>query len=216
MTTSLTNSGTERFIVTKIRRRSALGLLAAAVAAPTFGSVSKKPSQTPKQRNPKDPDFNNPQYIWDLKLSDKELNTLSALCSVVIPADKSSPSAGEIGVHHFINEYVSAPYSENESTLHVIRAGLVELTSKSQTQHNKDFVELSLHEQIAIYESLSSLSGGKEDNTLLERFFHKVATLTASGYFTTQVGMNYIGYVGNKPSTEFSGPPKEIIEILKL
>jgi len=40
--------------------------------------------------------------------------------------------------------------------------------------------------------------------------------LTATGFYTTKEGMKDLQYIGNTPLLAFKGPPKEVLEHLKL
>ena len=48
------------------------------------------------------------------------------------------------------------------------------------------------------------------------RFFSKFRNLTLGGYYTTNVGMQDVGYLGNMPLTSFDGPPPEVMERLGI
>ncbi len=40
--------------------------------------------------------------------------------------------------------------------------------------------------------------------------------LTATGFYTTLEGTKDLQYIGNTPQFGFKGPPKEVLEYLKL
>jgi hypothetical protein len=42
-------------------------------------------------------------------------------------------------------------------------------------------------------------------------FFNLMRNLTASGYFSSQVGHQYLGYQGNKPNV-WDGVPQEVLD----
>ena len=47
-------------------------------------------------------------------------------------------------------------------------------------------------------------------------FFTKVRNLTAAAFWTTQPGMDDLGYIGNVPLATWSLPPQEVLDHLKL
>ena len=55
-----------------------------------------------------------PGDLWPLALDRNQLRTAAALCDVIIPAEGGTPSASALGVHEFINEWVSAPYPAHD------------------------------------------------------------------------------------------------------
>ena len=48
------------------------------------------------------------------------------------------------------------------------------------------------------------------------RFFDRVRDLTSTAYWTTQQGMDDLGYVGNIPLTEWPPPPPEVLRHIGL
>ena len=42
-------------------------------------------------------------------------------------------------------------------------------------------------------------------------FFNRMRSLTASGFYTTEIGVKDIGYVGNTPN-QWNGVPQEILK----
>jgi hypothetical protein len=53
-----------------------------------------------------------PGELWPLTLTRPQRRTAKVLCDLIIPADASSPSASEVGVVDFIDEWISAPYEQ--------------------------------------------------------------------------------------------------------
>jgi hypothetical protein len=41
-------------------------------------------------------------------------------------------------------------------------------------------------------------------------FFNKMRDLTATGFYTTQIGFDDLGYVGNRPN-QWDGVPEEVL-----
>ena len=72
-----------------------------------------------------------PVVPWDAILTGGEMKAVTALCDVIIPEDDISPSASAVGVPEFINEWVSAPYPDQQRDLQTVRGGLVWLNTES-------------------------------------------------------------------------------------
>jgi hypothetical protein len=47
--------------------------------------------------------------VWPLTLTGPQRETARVLCDLILPADSVSPSASEVGVVDFIDEWISAP-----------------------------------------------------------------------------------------------------------
>ncbi|GAB2902574.1 gluconate 2-dehydrogenase subunit 3 family protein [Microbulbifer echini] len=224
---------------TNLSRRNALRLIAStAVAVPVMGcseEVAKKvairedkpatnpaikkldaPKQTLARGTPTDPDLLNPVVSWEMQLDASELAVLAALCDVIIPADEISPSASSVGAHHYINEYVSAPYTNNKADLVTIRGGVVWLEGESRRRFAVAFIELSETQKSAICEDIKWVRSAKPEFQAGARFFAKVRVLVSTAFYTTEEGMADIGYVGNRPMASFPGAPPEVLKRLGL
>lgn len=219
---------------TGLTRRRALQVLAAgaagAVALPAAGCVDDSGPPISDDdfagatlgANPRaartltDPDLVSPVVAWDPVLSPEELDTLAALCDVIIPADERSPSASELGAHEFIDEWVSAPYDGNRDDLVQVRGGLVWLGIESASRFGRPFKDLSLAEQTRICDDICYEPNAAADYKAGARFFDKVRDLTSTAFWTTDEGMADLGFVGNRPMPSFEGPPPEVLRLLGL
>jgi Gluconate 2-dehydrogenase subunit 3 len=202
-------------------RRRALKVIAAAAASPAvFSTTGCEPTdfvQTLHAQstagNPlaagtlTDPDLVSPIVPWDLTLSEDELQTLAALCDVIIPADDRSPAASTVGAHEFIDEWVSAPYEGMRRDNVLVRGGLVWLDGESNRRFGVRFRDLSEAQQHAICDDISYAETAEPEFRSGALFFDKVRRLTATAFYTTQEGMDDIGYVGNVPLARWEPPP---------
>ena len=74
-----------------------------------------------------DPDLTKayrPGDLWPLTFSPRQRTTAAALCALIIPADERSPGAADVGVHLFIDEWLSAPYPRHVQDRELILPGL--------------------------------------------------------------------------------------------
>ena len=123
-----------------IARREALKLVVAGVAAAPLVGFGKEHRLVAKPARPStDPDLVNPVVPWDNILTDMEMKTVTALCDVILPQDDISASASSVGVPDFINEWVSAPYPDQERDRQTIRGGLVWLNTESGKRYDSAF-----------------------------------------------------------------------------
>ena len=53
-----------------------------------------------------------PGDYWPLTFSEAQRRDAAALCDAIIPADGPVPSASQVGVPDFIDEWISAPYPD--------------------------------------------------------------------------------------------------------
>jgi hypothetical protein len=203
-------------------RRSAIKVIAAAAAAPTVlscepGADVDPAAATGQVRNPLaagtawDPDLVAPVVPWERSLADQELETLAALCDVIIPADGRSPAASAVGAHDFIDEWVSAPFDGMRRDKVLVRGGLVWLEGESARRFGQGtrFTELSTDQKHRICDDICYAPEAAAELKMPARFFAKVRDLTATAFYTTEEGMGDLGYVGNTPLAQWDPPPLE-------
>jgi gluconate 2-dehydrogenase gamma chain len=234
----------ERLVAIGINRRQAIVRLAtasgAAVApalataqpapmpvAPRVGppGAAAKPapaepgSQHPKgSRDPADPDLVNPQLLWERILTAPELETVAAVCDMILPADERSPAPSKVGVHEFVDEWVSAPYPRQKEDRQIIRGGLAWLNTECNRRFGRPFKQLTAAQKTTICDDICDEDRAKKRASLQAGalFFARMRYLTMLGFYTTLEGMKDIGYVGNMPAAEWQGPPEAILRRLKL
>lgn len=154
-----------------------------------------------------------PGDVWPLTFTEPQRRAARALCDVIVPADEASPSASAVGVHDFIDEWISSPYPAQAGDRRTILDGLKWIDDEAMRRFQKPFADLTLDQQTAICEDLAS---AKSKDKKAATFFKRYRDLTAGGYFTTPEGMKAIGYVGNMPSATFEGPPIEALKHVGL
>jgi hypothetical protein len=166
-----------------------------------------------------DPDFSReykPGDCWPLTLSDAQRRTAAALCAAIIPADEHSPSAASLGVHDFIDEWISAPYPNQQKDRQPVLDGLAWIDTEAQRRFGREFADLTTVQTAAVCADLCHLPEAKPEFAAGAAFFARYRDLTAGGFYTTPEGMLDLKYIGNLPLVEFKGPPPEVLKILGL
>jgi hypothetical protein len=148
---------------------------------------------------------------WPLTLTESGRLTTRTLADLIIPADEHSPAASAVGVVEFIDEWISAPYPTQRADRAIIVPGLEWLEAESQKRFGRAFSAISAAERIQIADDICYAPKAAPPFARGAEFFAKFRNLTATGFYTTPVGMKDIGYVGNTPLASFDGPPKEAL-----
>jgi len=161
-----------------------------------------------------DPNLLAKEIPWPRLLTAEEKRIVTALGDLIIPADQYGPAASAVGIPDFIDEWVSAPYPEQQKDLSVIRPGLAWIDAEARTRFGKGFAEVDPTQQTALLEDI--VKSGSPANKAAYSFFKLIRDRVAGGYFSTPEGWKAIGYTGNVPSTEFAGPPPEVLQHLGL
>ena len=155
-----------------------------------------------------------PGDCWPLTLTEAQRKTAATWCDVIIPPDDKSPSASQLGVVDFIDEWVSAPYPDQKADRKIVLAGLEWMEAESKKRFDKDFAALSEEQKHAICDDICYGAKAKQEFKEAAKYFAKFRSLTASGFYTTPQGMTDLGYVGNTPMAKFDGPPQEVLDRL--
>ncbi len=211
-----------------MNRRMALKVMAVAAATPGLASCGPEaPDGTDSSASignafptgtPWDPDLLSPVIPWERILTPEELDTLASLCDVIIPADERSPAASELGTHHYIDEWVSAPYERMERDRVLIREGLVWLDGEAGRRFGQGtpFRDLSPERKDQICSDIAHIPDAAPEFESGARFFARVRDLTAGAFWTTEEGMQDLQYIGNVPLERWDPPPPEVLEFLGL
>lgn len=200
-------------------RRHSLQWMLAAAALPGLASAGTTPAV--KAGSPRgygtDPNLVK-RYrsgeLWPLSFDLAQRRCAAALCALIIPADEHSPSAAELEVHLFIDEWISAPYPDHAKDKALITQGLAWLDSESQRRFSHRFDQASSAEQQAIADEICHRPKAAPEHAEAAKFFARFRDLTAGGFYTTPQGTKDLGFVGNTPSAEFAGPPAAVLKIV--
>ena len=92
-----------------------------------------------------------------------------------------------------------------------MRGGLKWLESYSLKTFNQSFTELNAQQQLQIIDEIAWPDKAKPEMAYGVRFFNQLRNLTCTGFFTSEMGINDIGYQGNTPN-QWDGVPKEVLE----
>ena len=154
-----------------------------------------------------DPDLINPVVPWARTMTTAQLETSAALCDIILPADDRSPAASSVGVPDFIDEWVSAPYPQQQDDREIILGGLEWLERQSHDRFGTEFTLAERHQATELIDSIAYSGQVNAELDDLVKFFARFRFLTVGAYYTTDAGSEDIGYVGNVPiSGDYPGP----------
>ena len=218
MDTNNTSTCGEPVESNRLDRRSAIKWMLTASAALPFLKPDSLAQSGPAIPTPggygHDPNLLAPEIPWDRTLNKEQLKTTAALCDVILPRVDDSPSASELNVPDFIDEWVSAPYPDQQSDREVILSGLDWINQESNKRFQKPFHDLTESQKTAICDDIAYLPEAESQFKDRARFFAKHRNLTMGGYYTSDYGTKEVGYVGNVALAKFDGPPPEVLKFL--
>jgi gluconate 2-dehydrogenase subunit 3-like protein len=131
--------------------------------------------------------------------------TLQALCQSIIPSDEDAKGALEAGAPEFIDLITS----ENQQYQVALGGGLMWLDNTCIDRYGKPFLDCTAVQQKEILDLIAYRRNGKLDPSLGQgiEFFALLRKLTADGFFTSEIGIEYLGYIGNTFVKDFPGCP---------
>lgn len=136
-----------------------------------------------------------------------EMKTIHVLVDIIIPKDAQSGSASEAGVPDFI-EFMAKDQPNLQTPL---RGGLLWLDAQAKRRFEKKFIDCSDAQRIEIVEDIAWPERKKPGMSQGIAFFSLMRNLTASGFFTSKMGIADLGYVGNTPN-QWEGVPEEVLK----
>jgi hypothetical protein len=136
-----------------------------------------------------------------------EMATIAVLSDIIIPADEVSGSATDAKVPDFI-EFMVKDKPELQTPM---RGGLRWLDMQMVKQYNKPFKDCTAQQQIALVDQIAYPEKAKPEMKAGVKFFNLMRNLTASGFYTSEIGVKDVGYAGNKP-TQWNGVPDEVLK----
>ena len=137
--------------------------------------------------------------------SQRQYETLRALCQAIIPPDQESGGAIEAGAPEFIDLLTS----ENKELQLQLGGGIMWLDSTCSERYGKAYLECTPDQQKEILDLVAFRKNAEKFPRLGPgiEFFAILRKYTADGFFTSKIGIQYLAYRGNTYLNEFPGCP---------
>jgi hypothetical protein len=136
-----------------------------------------------------------------------EMATIAILADIIIPKDAHSGSATDAKVPDFI-EFIVKDIPEHQTPM---RGGLRWLDLHSFNRFEKPFKDASSAQQLSLVDDIAYPNKVKPEMMQGVEFFNRMRDLTASGFYTTEIGVKDLGYVGNRPN-RWEGVPLDVLK----
>lgn len=137
---------------------------------------------------------------------DHEMKTITVLGDIIIPKDDTSGSASDAGVPAFI-EFIVKDMPHYQTP---IRGGIKWLDLQCMRRFDADFASCTAQQQIEIVDEIAYPAKAKPEMQQGVSFFNTMRDLTACGFFTSKIGVDDLGYVGNRPN-QWDGVPDDVL-----
>ena len=199
----------------KINRRDSLKMMGAASLAGLTWTACDPQSETAEQHEHVHGDTTHQLSEADQQLMDEqfftdhEMKTVTVLGDLIIPADDRSGSASDAGTPEFI-EFMMKDQPRHQVGM---RGGLRWLDAQCLKQFEKKFVELGEAQQKEILDQIAYPEQATPEMSQGVNFFNNFRNFVSTGFFTSKIGIDDLGYVGNRPNV-WNGSPPEVLERL--
>jgi len=159
-----------------------------------------------------------------------EWQTVRTLVDLILPKDERSGSATEAGVPEFMDFIMTDPKENDrgrEWRQTAMRGGLAWIDAECVKRVGHDFVSATEAERRALLDDIAFSKGDDEDDRADPRdlrvrlrhgpsFFNSFRDLTASGFWSSKMGVADLAYQGNAYVAEWNGCPPEALRKLGL
>lgn len=139
--------------------------------------------------------------------TEHEMATITVLGDIIIPKDEVSGSASEAKVPEFI-EFIVKDMPSHQTPL---RGGLRWLDLHCYKLYEKAFVNLSTAQQLTVVDSIAYPNKAPKELAQGVAFFNTMRDLVTTGFYTTEMGVKDLGYVGNAPN-QWNGVPDDVLK----
>jgi len=194
------------------RRKSIKAMILGTVSTAVLVEACKNSATTVAEVDMDDRMQEEKDYIVKVKaqpnfFTEHEMATITLLADIIIPKDAVSGSATDAKVPEFI-EFIVKDMPDHQVPM---RGGLKWLDLHSYKKHTKAFTECSSKEQIAIVDEIAYPEKAAPALAQGVSFFNKIRDLVTTGFYTAEIGVKDLGYMGNVPN-RWEGVPDEVLK----
>jgi gluconate 2-dehydrogenase gamma chain len=196
--------------VSDIDRRTLLRLIAAAPLAAGFTWTEAEAAQAHQHaqtartaataKAPFKPKFFNAH----------EFATAGLLADTIIPKDERSGSATDAGVLEFM-DFMMHDQRERQTAM---RGGLAWIDLECERRYEKRFIDCTAAERSAVLDDIAWPQKARPEFSQGVAFFNSFRDLTASGFWSSKMGVMDLQYAGNTFVPEWKGCPDDVLKKL--
>jgi gluconate 2-dehydrogenase gamma chain len=136
-----------------------------------------------------------------------EMATITVLADIIIPKDAHSGSASDAKVPEFI-EFIVKDIPSHKLPM---RGGLKWLDMHCLNTYGNPFIKCSGKQQTEVLDQIAYPYKAKAEMAQGVTFFNRMRDLTASGFWSSEMGTKDIGYAGNAPN-KWVGVPADVLK----
>lgn len=139
--------------------------------------------------------------------NEHEWRTVRLLVDIILPRDERSGSATDAGVP----EYMDFTMTDNPGRQTAMRGGLAWIDTQCRKRYGAVFADCSAEQQTALLDDIAYPESAPADLAHGVAFFSSFRDLTASGFWSSKLGVEDLRYMGNVFVHEWTGCPAEVL-----
>ena len=150
------------------------------------------------------------QYEYVFFTSD-ELAAMRILADMIIPRDEVSGSATDAGTVEYVDVVLSV---SNDETQQRWRDGLTWLDAECRQRFTNGYVTCTDEQRGQVIDDIAWPRRAREELAEQVEWFNAVRNLVGSGFFSSEMGVRDLGYIGNVFNPNWQGAPQQALDEL--
>jgi gluconate 2-dehydrogenase gamma chain len=191
-------------LTTHLDRREALALLAGAPLAAAFQWAPDSVREAAARA--REVIARGAPYV-PKQFTPHEWQTVRILVDLILPKDERSGGATDAGVPEFMDFMLG----DDPELAVPVRGGLAWLDHECHDRYGKTFVDCGDAERAAVLDDIAWPRKAKPQHAAGVAFFNRFRDFTASGFFSSRMGVQDLRYIGNTFVADWKGCPPEAL-----
>jgi gluconate 2-dehydrogenase gamma chain len=201
------------------RRESLKALIVGGISGSVLLDACKQPAKEAVETKEGEKAVVHPDRMAEENIADKqvmdqpkfftenEMATITILGDIIIPKDEVSGSASDAKVPDFI-EFIVKDMPEHQVPM---KGGLRWLDMQCLKRFDKAFKDCNHTQQMEMVDEIAWPKKAKPEMHQGVSFFNLMRNLTATGFYTSEIGGKDVGYMGNVPN-QWNGVPDDVLK----
>ncbi len=140
-----------------------------------------------------------------------ELAAIRILADMIIPRDDVSGSATDAGTVEYVDFILSV---SNGETQQLWRDGLTWLDNECRRRFTNGYATCTDEQRGQVIDDIARPRRAREELAEQVEWFNAVRNLVGSGFFSSEMGVRDLGYIGNVFNPNWQGAPQEALDEL--
>ena len=142
-----------------------------------------------------------------------ELDAVRILADMIIPRDEVSGSATDAGTVEYVDFILSV---SNDETQQRWRDGLAWLDNECRRRFTSGYVTGTDEQREQVIDDIAWPPRARDEFAEQVEWFSAVRDLVGSGFFSSEMGVRDLGYIGNVFHPNWQGAPQEALDELAV